>query len=229
MTSRYSIILSFILATLLATGSVEFFYNSLGKVLTASKTDHNGVGKSSVHKVKKAPQEQDKGTGKVTDYTIITKRNLFGEAPNTTTTLPTKPQAILTTTSLDLILLGTIGGETVDRRAIIRNKKSGQEAIYATGDAIEQALIKQISRSRIILTVNGTDEVLFMAEMKSSTSTGTTKKHPIANAYTPPNRVIDEETIEAEEDTETTEKLPPAAIPRRRLTLKSLQQQVVEP
>lgn len=229
MASRYSIILSFILATLLAAGSVELLYSSLGKVLTESKTAHKDVKKKPVSRLNKTAQEQAMQTGKVApdkDYTIITKRNLFGATASTTTALTTKPQAILTTTSLDLILLGTIGGKTDDQRAIIRHKKSGKDAIYSTGDAIEHAIIKQIKRSQIILTVNGLDEVLLMEEMKSPPSTKTTKKYPMPIGYIPPNKrvakddTVTDDVVETEEDAETTERSTPTTIPKRRMTLK---------
>lgn len=229
MASRYSILLSFILATLLATGSVELLYSSLGKVLTENKTARKSVEKKFASRQNKTGQEQTLQTGKVApdkDYTIITKRNLFGKTATSTTALANKPKTILTTTSLDLILLGTIGGEKGDQRAIIRHKRSGKDAIYSTGDAIENAQIKQIKRSQIILTVNGLDEVLLMEEMKSPPSTKTTIKYPMPVGYIPPNkRVVKENTItdddvETEEDAEITEQSTPTTVPKRRMTLK---------
>ena len=229
MASRYSIILSFILATLLATGSVELLYSSLGKVLTESKTVHKSVKKKPASRQNKSAQEPAVQTGKVApekEYTIITQRNLFGKTATTTTALTTKPQAILTTTSLDLVLLGTIEGKIGDQRAIIRQKRSGKDAIYSTGDSIEQALIKQINRSQIILTVNGVDEILLMEEMKSPPSTGATKKYPMPKGFVPPNKrvakneTVTDDTVETEEDAEIPEQATPTTVPKRRMTLK---------
>ncbi len=237
MASRYSIILSFILVTLLAAGGVELLYSSLGKVLTESKTAHKNVKKNLVSRRNKTEQEQATPTGKMApdkDYTIITRRNLFGKSATTATAFTTKPQTILTTTSLDLILLGTIGGKADDQRAIIRHKKSGKDAIYTTGDTIENALIKKINRSQIILTVNGADEVLLMEEMRSPSSTGTTKKYPMPTGYIPPNKrvkssdTVTDDGVETEEDAETTEQVTPTTVPKRRMTLKPKKQQVVE-
>jgi len=235
MASRYSIILSFLLATLLAAGTVELFYSSLGKVLTASKvTAHEGVKKTPTSTFNKAAQRQVnrvKRSGSGEDYTIISKRNLFGEPPKTPNIPASKPDPILTTTSLDLMLLGTVGGNPDEQRAIIRNKKSNKEAIYTTGDVIEHALIKEINRGRIILTVNGKDEVLLMEEMKSPPSTGTTKMFSMPEVYTPPNRRVADANIETEtaEDFEIPEQITPSTIPKRRMTLKPKTQQVAEP
>jgi type II secretory pathway component PulC len=233
MTNRYSIILSFLLATLLTAGTVELFYSSLGKVLTASKvTTHEGVKKTPTSIVNKAAQRQaDRVKRSVSgeDYTIISKRNLFGETPKTTPIPTSKPDPILTTTSLELMLLGTVGGKPEDQRAIIRNKKTRVQAIYTTGDTIEHALIKKINRSQIILTVNGKDEVLLMEEMKSPPSTDTTKNFAMPKVYTLPNRRVADDTIEMEEDGEILEQLPPTTIPKRRMTLEPKTQQVTEP
>ena len=237
MASRYSIILSFILTTLLVTGSVELLYSSLGKVLTESNITHKGQKTQPTPGRNKMEQKQAMQTGKAAphkDYTNITKRNLFGKTASTTTAPTTKPQAILTTTSLDLTLLGTIGGKTDDQRAIIRRKKSGKGDIYSTGDSIEQAQIKQINRSQIILTVNGTDEVLLMEEMKSPPSAKAKKRYPMPVGATQPNKRVakddtdTDDTVDTQEDAETTEQSTPTTIPKRRMTLKPKNQQVVE-
>jgi len=224
MASRYSIILSFLLATLLAAGSVELLYRSLDNVLTAGKTGPEELKQLVAPKGKETLEKKAKQTGQVVsgeEYTIISKRNLFGKAPETTNKPVRTPKAILSTTSLDLMLLGTIGGMSDDQRAIIRNKKSNKQAIYSKGDAIENALIKEINRAQIILTVNGRDEVLLMEVMKSPPSSGKTKNYPMPEVTSPANSdVADDEPTESTELIETAEPLPPAAIPKRRLTLK---------
>jgi len=237
MASRYSIIFSFILATLLATGSVNLLYNSLGKILTTNSAPHDSMKRTPQSSLSQTDQKQATQTRKVSpakDYTIITRRILFGKTADTTAGSTAKPQPILTTTSLDLILLGTIGGTADAQRAIIRLRKSGKGAIYSAGDTIENAVIKEINRSQIILTVNGADEVLLMEEMKSPPSTGTAKKYPMPKGYIPPNKRVAKDTditddfTETDEDTEITEQLAPTTIPKRRMTLKPKKQQVVE-
>lgn len=240
MAGRSLIILSFFLATLFATGGVELLYRSLGKVLTESVLPHKEVKKTSTAQGadKASPLEVQRTNqpGNDVDYTIISKRNLFGKATAITDSAVTMPKEILTTTSLDLVLLGTIGGTPGDQRAIIRDRNSGEQAIYARGDTIANALIKQINRGQIILTVNGRDEILLMEEMKSPPSTGTTQDYPMPKITLQPDRdVTADETsgtdeITATEDTsEQTEQPAPATIPKRRMTFKPTKQQVVEP
>ena len=139
MTSRASIIFSFLLATLLAAGAVELFYRTLSQAMIGDKE----VAQTQTEK-KLGPNfgspaslqaRQRKSAAKREDYTIIYRRNLFGKAKKTTEPQTVEPQPVLTTTSLDLTLLGTIGGNANDQRAIIRDKKKNTQDIYYRGDA----------------------------------------------------------------------------------------------
>lgn len=236
MINRYTIILSFILITLLVTGAVELLYNSLGNVLIEknnvdqTKTGEQSTGKNITRAVV-LPAGQGKANRAREDYTIINKRNLFGKVQDKTKVKTPEPEPVLTTTSLDLTLLGTIGGEADDQRAIIRNKSSkNSQEIYFRGDAIEHALIKDIGRGKIILTVNGKDEILLMEETKSPPSTGKTQSYPMPDVYTPADINEDDDTIDdMEEDIDTLEEASPPVRPRRRMTLKPKKQQVAEP
>ncbi len=218
MTSRYSIILTFILATLLATGTVELFYRSFNKAISSNEKT---LGKDMKHANFSRPQrtllqQTDTTTDlKNNNYTSIIQRNLFGSSSNTISAIPFSTEQILDTTSLDLILLGTIQGSANSQRAIIRSTKSDKQDLYSQGDTIEYALIKKIMRGKIILTVNGRDEVLLMGEIKSPPLT--THKTPSA----PKNSIKLPETYAEEQS-------PPAAIPKRRLTLQSKKQPAEE-
>ena len=192
MVRRHSTLLSFILATLVAAGGVELFYRSLDTILTGdneggqttAETQNDGGAGT-------APPLQSttamfKSAGK-NDYTIIIKRSLFGKAAAKVIEKPPEPEPVLTATSLDLVLLGTIGGDPNDQRAFIRNKKDKSQEIYYKGDAIQHAFIKEIGRGQIILTVNGKDEVLLMEESKSpkgsaKNSDHTTEVYSLADA-----------------------------------------------
>lgn len=176
MARRYSILLSFVLATLLAAGAVELFYSSLSQALTADKEIMKATRTRGTTGIKKnartggsAPPllSNRGGHANKEDYTIIIKRSLFGKIPEKPGEKAPEPKPAITATSLKLVLLGTISGDTNDQRAFIRNKKDNTQDIYYKGDAIEHALIKEISRGKIILTVNGKDEVLLMEEAKS--------------------------------------------------------------
>ena len=57
-------------------------------------------------------------------------------------------------------LLGTITGPPNTRRAILLNKKKKVQDIYCQGDKVQGALIKEVQRGKIILNVNGKEEML---------------------------------------------------------------------
>lgn len=102
------------------------------------------------------------------NYGIITQRNIFGvkaveeEAP--TDEVP--DLEVLAPTTLKLTLLGTIaGGGKGNGRAIIQDDNNRKQNIYREGDAVQDAVIKNILREKVILTVNGRNEVLTMQEI----------------------------------------------------------------
>jgi len=232
MTQRYSTILSFILITLLVTGGVELFYNSLSKKLLENKAveqTENEKRPATAKKIRQQQTRQKQATKHTEDYTIISKRNLFGKVQEKTTKKAPDPEPVLATTSLDLMLLGTIGGDANEQRAIIRKKSSNTEEIYFRGDAIEQALIKKIFRGKIILTVNGKDEILLMEEAKSPPSNGKTQNYTMPEVITPDEPPQDEEDIEPDDTLEHQEETSPKVIPRRRISLKPKKRQVAEP
>jgi len=192
MVRRYSIILSFVLATLLAAGGVELFYRSLSQSLTGGKevTEPTKTGtaagvKKNANANRSAPPLLSKrgGVKKKEDYSIIAKRALFGKVKEKPVAKPPIPQQTLAPTSLDLVLFGTISGTADDQRAFIRDKKKGKQDIYYVGDAIKHAQIKEISRGKIILTVNGKDEVLLMQEAKSPKGSANSKKNKASEIY----------------------------------------------
>ncbi len=229
MINRYAVILSFILTTLLVTGAVELLYNSLGKILLENnEVDQvKTVKPSNTRDKTKAvvlPARQRKTRQNREDYSIINKRGLFGKVEKKTKEKKPEPKPVLTTTSLDLTLLGTIGGEADDQRAIIRNKSSkNSQEIYFRGDAIEHALIKDIDRGKIILTVNGKDEILLMEEAKSPPSTGKSQSYSMPDIYTPAprNEADDDNDVdEMGEDIDPLNGPPPPVTPKRRMTVK---------
>lgn len=70
----------------------------------------------------------------------------------------------LETTSLGIVLMGTIGDSEAGNRAIILDKKTLEQRWYRQGEEVQTAFIKEIRRGKVILTVNGRDEVLDMSE-----------------------------------------------------------------
>lgn len=70
-------------------------------------------------------------------------------------------------TQLNLKLWGTVTLGEGSPYAVIEEKASRQQNLYRVGDMIQNALIKHILREKVVLTVDGRDEVLEMEEMIS--------------------------------------------------------------
>jgi general secretion pathway protein C len=119
------------------------------------------------------PTVQPKESGLKTDsghpeayYRPIIERNLFGL--KATAKEPTKPALdvdSLQQTSLKLKLWGTVAGEGENDQksyAVIEELTSHLQDLYHIGDSIQNATVKLILREKVVLTVNGKDEVLEM-------------------------------------------------------------------
>jgi general secretion pathway protein C len=110
----------------------------------------------------------------------VTRRNLFkvqvnGEHKNA----PELAELHLEKTSLELTLWGTVTGQKrQDGWAVINDRKTKQQELYRVNDKIQGATIKSILRNKVILTVNGKDQILEMDENPSSL-----KKRPGAGKF----------------------------------------------
>jgi general secretion pathway protein C len=97
-------------------------------------------------------------------YQPIVERNLF----NTNKDAGSKPVSIkvetLKPTELKLKLWGTVSGLGGQTYAVIEEAKSRQQNLYKVGDAVQTATVKMVFREKVILSVNGEDEVLEIEE-----------------------------------------------------------------
>jgi len=100
------------------------------------------------------------------DLGLILRRNLFKTG---SAVAPVSEQAqidALAATSLNLQLLGTVAVAGANGRvepwAVILDKSSGQQDVYRQGDTVAQATIRKILRAKVVLGVQGHDEVLAM-------------------------------------------------------------------
>lgn len=100
------------------------------------------------------------------DVAAIVERALFDPLPGSEMgrVEVKQPSQPLTETTLDIVLMGTIEGPGKSSRAIILNKKDRKQDLFQTGDYIQDALVKRIERGKVILVVNGEEQVLDMSE-----------------------------------------------------------------
>lgn len=105
-------------------------------------------------------------------YRPIHQRDLFKTIKTPVT--PTQKSSVnlenLGDTKLPLKLWGTVTGDTEKSYAVIENTKKREQNLFRVGDSIENATLKLIMRSKVVLSVNGKDEVLAMEEIASGKS-----------------------------------------------------------
>ena len=105
-------------------------------------------------------------------YRPILQRDLFKTQKEPVT--PTQKSDVnlgsLEETKLKLKLWGTVTGDKEKSYAVIENTQSREQNLYRVGDSIQNATLKLILRSKVVISVNGNDEVLAMEEIKQSGS-----------------------------------------------------------
>lgn len=162
MKGRISNIVPIVLITVFSVIGVEGAYQALDYFVLKPATVSQ---KNRVQKPQKEANPKET-QGKKTDYRIILKRNLFGSflKNDTPETKATTPQSVTNSADLGIVLMGTISGSGSNNRAIILTKQTRNQELFSTGEVVEGALIKDIQRGKLFLSINGKDEVLDMTE-----------------------------------------------------------------
>jgi len=120
----------------------------------------------------------------------VTRRNLFKVQVNGEQKTEQDPAELhLEKTSLELTLWGTVTGQKKqDGWAVINDRKTKEQELYRVNDTIQGAVIKSILRNKVILTVNGKDQVLEMDENQSSLKKHGTARRSSVNRPKPSSR-----------------------------------------
>lgn len=164
MASQISRIIPLLIITLCCIGAVELGYSLLEYLLFRQPV------KEAVAPGAPAAQEGSTAAGARRDSSIIVTRNLFGQQLETGGA-PSRPAvdvaANLDRSAREIVLVGTIGGSEGTHRAIILDRKTRKQELYKEGDEVSGANIKEISRGKVILEVQGKEELLDMAEAAS--------------------------------------------------------------
>lgn len=199
MVNHLKKIVPFIIITILAAGGVETFYR-----MTFSRLMQVNPPSTKQTAVTQAAAPISNAGKKRPDAQVIVKRNLFGSSPGLKPVLTEQPvPEKLAATALELSLLGTIDGPPNARRAIILDKKKKTQDIYYQGDTVQGAVIKEIQRGKIILSVNGKDEILIPETPKTRSAPVTTRGFfpqvpPPETAQEPPPDMPAENVMEPE-------------------------------
>ena len=159
MTNRYFTISNIVLITIAVYFSISGFY----KVATYRL---DPVPPPRVAGDRQLSPGENETSHPLSYYQPIVERNLF----NTNKDADSKPVSIkietLKPTELKLKLWGTVSGLGGQTYAVIEEAKSRQQNLYKVGDAVQNATVKMVFREKVILSVNGQDEVLQIEEIR---------------------------------------------------------------
>lgn len=149
-----------LLLTLTAYQGVKIMY----KGIETPALNKSGDLSDSIHLISDQTEKQDKRSHKKRNQRIST-RNIFKVLTQGSSMpgflQPDNSEKKLKKTELKIALWGTVtGGPPADSYAVIEDKKENRQSLFQVGDVVQQATIKKIMRSKIILTVNGKDQIL---------------------------------------------------------------------
>ncbi|MCD6586679.1 MAG: PDZ domain-containing protein [Desulfobacteraceae bacterium] len=163
-------ILNIALVTVLLFFSVKLSYQVLSaKLFQISSPDLAALVDPGPY-IRHANTPTDRPIKKMSDYQSITHRDLFKTKDDVKSEKLTSDIELdkLQQTSLNLKLFGTItGGRSDQDYAVIEDTQKRKQGLYKKGDAIQNAEIKRVLRKKVVLNVNGKDEILLMEEDKS--------------------------------------------------------------
>lgn len=104
----------------------------------------------------------------LSNYNTIIERNLFKtKAAADIKTSPINVRS-LKQTQLNLKLWGTVTGLDDKNYAVIEELKTRKQNLYRLGDRIQNASVKMVLREKVVLNVDGLDEVLEIEKPRSS-------------------------------------------------------------
>jgi general secretion pathway protein C len=133
--------------------------------------------------MEKIPVVKDNISKPIAYYHKIIDRNLF----KTGAEISVKKKGVdldlegLQETELSLKLWGTVTGKTTF--AVIEDSKERKQNLYHVGDSIQNAVVKMILREKVVLDVNGKDEVLNIEETAFPQKGGAKRGPEISGEY----------------------------------------------
>jgi len=153
-----------ILNILFIVGIVFFMVKVFYKIATANIDTIDSAKTTARHIVPNVSTTQHE----LSHYQAIVERNLFktntetGKEPNKLDIETLQP------TDLNLNLLGTITGDQKEAYAVIEDTAEKKQDLYRIGDTIQNATVKMILREKVVLNVNGKDEILGIEKTSGS-------------------------------------------------------------
>jgi general secretion pathway protein C len=137
-------------------------------------------------KVAAAPRAENRP---LSAYKAIARRNLFNTSPDAAAPVQAINVDNLKETDLKLKLWGTVSGKERQAYAVIEDTKTREQNLYRVGDEIQNATLKMILRQKVVLSVNGRDEILGIEEV-GATRKGSPSPRVASKDNAPPSMPI---------------------------------------
>lgn len=115
-----------------------------------------------------------------TEYDVIVERDLLqvGKSSPSARTAPVEKDVVRPIAEMGLTLKGTITGPKEIARAIIEEKR--EQKSYKIGDEVKGAVVLAIYRNKVIMDVNGQEQMLVVEEAQSKASPTSRSTPPAA-------------------------------------------------
>lgn len=175
------IVVNLLCITVSAYFAVDGFYGAV-----FSRLDHKPA---SVAQDINRPDDKAAARLPLSAYSAVLERNLFNTRARSASAPEKSDVESLEETKLNLKLWGTVSGTDNGIYAVIEDVKAREQNLYRIGETVQTATVKEIYREKVVLTVNGKDEILQMQELKSGTGrsrSGRTVARAAASGTTPP-------------------------------------------
>ena len=183
MTARYTTIFNLVALSILLFISVDIFYRIVGAQL-------NDVGIQEIAKARSSPAKGYRRPP-LSDYRAITERNIFGSLESTSEEIKPSEYENLEPTSLKLALVAIVEGSDENAAAVIEETDKRRQELYRLGESVKDATLKAILEGKVVLSVDGKDEILTMEEpssRQSSSSSTVRGSRTSSRAVTPQRR-----------------------------------------
>ena len=160
---RYFLILNILLIIVAGYFCIKIFY----KIIAG---DINNISPASVTSKEKISYKEDENHKSLSYYSPIIERDLLKTKKDSNKILKDKINLeAMKPTDLKLKLWGTVTADDKQTAyAVIEEQEAKKQSLYRVGDKIQNATVKMILREKVILNVNGRDEILEIGESSKS-------------------------------------------------------------
>ena len=161
---RYFLVLNIFLIVFAGYLCIKIFY----KIIAG---DINNISPASVTSEEKISYKENENHKSLSYYSPIIERDLLKTKKNSNKILKDKINLeALKHTDLKLRLWGTVtaADDKQTAYAVIEEQKAKKQILYRVGDKIQNATVKIIFRGKVVLSINGKDEILEIEELSGN-------------------------------------------------------------